>query len=210
MLGHDIRALTPWAAGRHVLVEVEVEAMSIGWALLAIALVVIVWVAGTYNYLVRTLQRANEALADIDVQLQRRRDLIPNLVETIKGYAAHEKAIFQSVTMARSAAMHAATMTEKGQAENALSGTLKSLFAVAEAYPGLKANQNFLELQNQLAVTEDTIQAARRFYNGTVRDLNAAIQMFPTSVIAGQAGFHAMEFFHLGQPGQAAPEATRF
>src|SRR5262249_45350190 len=147
--------------------------------------------------------RADEAWSDIDVQMKRRYDLIPNLVNTVKGYAAHESGAFEEVTAARAAAMGASGIAERGAAENALSGALKSLFAVAEAYPDLKANQNFLQLQNELADTENKIQAARRFYNSNVRDLNIKIDTFPTNLIASTFGFTKKEFFEL-EAGEAA------
>jgi len=187
--------------------------MTIIWILIAVAVVIVLWIIGAYNHLVRLVQRTKEAWADIDVQLKRRYDLIPNLVETVKGYAAHEKGVFEQVTAARSAAMGVGTsVAEKGKAENMLSGALKSLFAVAEAYPDLKANQNFLELQRQVADTEDKIQAARRFYNGNVRDLNTSIQVFPGSIIAGMFHFEPREFFELGEGEEAArqPVAVKF
>jgi LemA protein len=147
-----------------------------------------------YNGLVQSRTRTQEAYSDIDVQLKRRYDLIPNLVESVKGYASHEKTVFEDVTKARSNAMQA-TGSAKAAAENQLSGALKSLFAVAENYPDLKANQNFLSLQNELTDTEDKIQAARRFYNGMVRDLNTKIQVFPTNIFANMLGFAKMDFF---------------
>ncbi len=158
------------------------------------------------------VQRAKEAWADIDVQLKRRYDLIPNLVETVKGYATHEKTAFENVSNARARAMDAGGVAAKGQAENMLTGALKSLFAVAEAYPDLKANQNFLELQRELSDTENKIQAARRFYNGNVRDLNTAIESFPSNVIANMFRFEPREFFELGDADAAAkePVAVRF
>ena len=159
-----------------------------------IIIVIVLWLVLSYNGLVRTRNRAQEAWSDIDVQLKRRYDLIPNLVETVKGYAAHEKTVFEDVTKARSQAMQATGVAKAG-AENALSGALKSLFAVAENYPQLKANENFLSLQNELTDTEDKIQAARRFYNGMVRDLNTKIQVFPTNLFANMLGFKKMEFF---------------
>ncbi len=184
--------------------------MTIIWILIAVAVVVVLWVIGVYNHLVRLVQRAKEAWADIDVQLKRRYDLIPNLVETVKGYAAHEKGVFENVTAARSAAMGVGTsVADKSKAENMLSGALKSLFAVAEAYPDLKANQNFLDLQRQIADTEDKIQAARRFYNGNVRDLNTSIQVFPGSIIAGMFHFEPREFFELGDADAAAKEPVK-
>ena len=182
------------------------------YILLALAFIIILWFVFSYNHLIRMVQRAREAWADIDVQLKRRYDLIPNLVETVKGYAAHERTVFQNVTEARTAAMGASGIADKAQAENMLSSTLKSLFAVAEAYPDLKANQNFLALQNQLSDTEDKIQAARRFYNTNVRDLNSAIQTFPGNVVAGVGHFTSMEYFELGEEDEAArqPVAVKF
>jgi LemA protein len=162
-----------------------------------------------YNSLITGRNRAQEAWADIDVQLKRRYDLIPNLVETVKGYAAHEKGVFENVTTARAAAMGATGLEAKGQAENQLAGALKSLFAVAEAYPDLKANQNFLGLQNELTDTEDKIQAARRFYNGNVRDFNTSIQKFPTNIFAGMLSFKAMEFFQLDETDAAAKQPVQ-
>jgi LemA protein len=153
--------------------------------------------------------RSKEAWADIDVQLKRRYDLIPNLVEAVKGYAAHEKSVFENVTAARARAMDAGGVEDKAKAENMLTGALKSLFAVAEAYPDLKANQNFLELQRQLTDTEDKIQAARRFYNGNVRDLNTSIQSFPGNVIAQMFRFEPREFFELGDADAAAKEPVK-
>jgi len=163
----------------------------------AIIILLALWIAGTYNGLVKLKNRAKEAWADIDVQLKRRYDLIPNLVEIVKGYAAHEKEVFEKVTEARSNAMKAETMKEKAQAENILSDTLKTLFAVSEAYPDLKASTNFLELQRELTDTEDKIQAARRFYNGNIRDLNIKIESFPVNLIASTFGFQKMELFEL-------------
>jgi LemA protein len=156
--------------------------------------IIIIWLVLAYNGLVRTRTQAQEAFSDIDVQLKRRYDLIPNLVSTVKGYAAHESGVFEKVTEARSQAMQA-TGPAKAGAEDQLSGALKSLFAVAEAYPDLKANQNFLGLQNELTDTEDKIQAARRFYNGMVRALNTKIQVFPTNMFASMFGFTKMDFF---------------
>jgi len=158
---------------------------------------IVVFVIGIYNRLITLRTRAQEAWADIDVQLKRRYNLIPNLVETVKGYATHERELFEKVTEARSRAMNAEGVQEKEQAENMLSSTLKSLFAVSENYPDLKASQNFLELQRELRDTEDKIQAARRFYNTNVRDLNIKIETFPSSVIAKQFKFEKMDFFEL-------------
>jgi LemA protein len=148
-----------------------------------------------YNSLVRSKVRTDEAWSDITVQLKRRYDLIPNLVSTVKGYAKHEKGVFEEVTKARTQAMGAHTVGEAAQADNMFQQALKSLFAVAEAYPDLKANENFKELQAEIVDTEDKIQAARRFYNGAVRDLNIKIQTFPTNLIAGALGFKIREFF---------------
>lgn len=182
------------------------------YIILGIVAVVVLWAIFAYNNFIRMVLRAKEAWADIDVQLKRRYDLIPNLVETVKGYATHEKTAFENVTAARARAMDAGSIGEKGKAENMLTGTLKTLFAVAEAYPDLKANQNFLELQRQLADTEDKIQAARRFYNTNVRDLNTALQSFPGNVIAGTFHFEPREFFELGEGEDAArqPVAVKF
>jgi LemA protein len=154
--------------------------------------------------------RAKEALSDIDVQTKRRYDLIPNLVETVKGYAAHESQIFEKVTQARTAAMGATGLSGKAEAENALSGTLKSLFAVAENYPDLKASSNFLELQRELTDTEDKIQAARRFYNTNVRDLNIKIESFPANLIAKSFGFVEMELFQTANEAEKQPVSVKF
>ena len=168
--------------------------------LLAIMLVVL------YNGLVNTKVRVDEAWSDITVQLKRRIDLIPNLVETVKGYAKHEKGVFEEVTKARSAMMNANGVGESAKAENMLEGALKSLFAVAEAYPDLKANTNFQQLQAELVDTEDKIQASRRFYNGAVRDLNIKVKTFPTVLFAKMLGFSEREFFELSDAEQAAAE----
>ncbi|MDP2741579.1 MAG: LemA family protein [bacterium] len=168
-------------------------------AILAVVVVAALWLAGTYNSLVKLRLRTKEAWSDIDVQLKRRYDLIPNLVEAVKGYASHEKELFEKVTQARSNAISAKGLKEKAQAENMLSDTLKSLFAVAEAYPDLKASVNFLELQRELSDTENKIQAARRFYNVNVRDLNIKIESFPVNTIAGMFGFKQMEMFEAAE-----------
>lgn len=171
--------------------------MEISHIILIIVLLLIFWIIIIYNGLVRLRNRTKEAWADIDVQLIRRYTLIPNLVETVKGYAAHEKGVLEKVTEARTRAMGTKNLRERGEAENALSGTLKTLFAVAEGYPDLKASTNFLELQRELRDTEDKVQAARRFYNGNVRDLNIRIESFPEKFIASLLGFEEMEFFEL-------------
>jgi len=183
--------------------------MIILWILLAVVIILILWAIFAYNHFVALVQRTKEAWADIDVQLKRRYDLIPNLVETVKGYAAHEKGVFENVTAARANAMQAGTLQARGEAENMLTGALGKLFAVAEAYPDLKANQNFLELQRELEDTENKIQSARRFYNGNVRDLNTALQRFPGNFIASIFGFKGMDFFQLGADEAAAREPVQ-
>lgn len=170
---------------------------------------IIVWAIAVFNRLIRLRNRTREAWADIDVQLKRRYDLIPNLVETVKGYAKHEKELFEKVTEARTRAMGATSTAEKAQAENALSQTLKTLFAVAENYPQLKANENFLELQRELTDTENKVQAARRFYNGNVRDFNIAQETFPANMIAKALSFKKAEFFELGEGEEAAREPVK-
>jgi LemA protein len=164
------------------------------WIILGI---IVLWAVFSFNGLVSLRNRAKEAWADIDVQLKRRYDLIPNLVEAVKGYATHESSAFENVTKARSAAMGAGNIAEKGVAENQLAGALKSVFAIAEAYPDLKANQNFLALQSELSDTENKIQAARRFYNGNTRDLNTKIEVFPSNILSGIFHFSKMDFFQL-------------
>jgi LemA protein len=168
-----------------------------GYAVLALVAVLSGWLILGYNAFVRAVNRTKEAWADIDVQLKRRYDLIPNLVETVKGYTTHEREAFENVTRARAAAMGAQTVEEHARAENLLTGALKSIFALAEAYPDLKASQNFAKLQDELADTENKIQAARRFYNGNVRDLNTMIESFPSNLIARGFGFQRQVFFEL-------------
>jgi LemA protein len=160
--------------------------------------IIVLWVVFAFNSLVSLRNRAKEAWADIEVQLKRRYDLIPNLVNTVKGYATHEQGVFEKVTEARTRAMGAqGANKDHAEAENMLTGALKSIFAVAEAYPDLKANQNFLALQQELSDTENKIQAARRFYNTNARDLNTRIEVFPSNVIAQTFGFKQIEFFDL-------------
>jgi LemA protein len=183
--------------------------MAILWILLGAAVIVIFWVVAAFNSLVVLKNRAKEALSDIDVQTKRRYDLIPNLVETVKGYATHEKELLEKVTQARANAMSAKDMSGKAKAENMLSDTLKSLFAVSENYPDLKASQNFLELQRELTDTEDKIQAARRFYNSNVRDLNIKIEIFPASIVASTFGFKQMELFE-AKAAERDPVAVKF
>lgn len=159
--------------------------------------VVAFWLIFTYNGLITLRNRVDEAWSDIDVQLKRRYDLIPNLVNTVKGYATHEQQTLEKVIAARNAAMSATNPHAKAEAENALSGTLKSLFALSESYPDLKANQNFLNLQNELTDTENKILASRRFYNGNVRDFNTKLQVFPTNLIANMLSFTKRDFFEV-------------
>ncbi len=181
----------------------------IWWIIIAVVAIVVVWIIIAYNSLVVLKNRAKEAWSDIDVQLKRRYDLIPNLVETVKGYAKHEKELFEKVTLARAAAMGAQGMKDKANAENMLSETLKSLFAVSENYPDLKASTNFLELQRELTDTENKIQSARRFYNTNVRDLSIKIESFPSNVIASMFSFKQMELFEAAQ-GEKEPVAVKF
>lgn len=176
------------------------------WILLIVAAALVLWLFMTYNSLIKSRNRTDEAWSDIDVQLKRRHDLIPNLVATVQGYASHESSVFTKVTEARSQAMQAKGIDDKIEAENQLMGTLKSLFAVAENYPELKANQNFLHLQQELADTENKVQASRRFYNGNVRDFNTKIQVFPTNLIAGALSFKAYKFFEATEDEKALPK----
>lgn len=176
--------------------------MTLLWIIIAIVAIIIIWIIATYNGLVTYKTRADEAWADIDVQLKRRYDLIPNLVNTVKGYATHESGTLDAVIAARNSAMSTsaapASLADKAVAENQLSTSLKSIFALSEAYPDLKANQNFLSLQNELSDTENKIQAARRFYNGVVRDFNTMTSRFPSNIIAGAFGFTKKDYFELG------------
>jgi LemA protein len=176
------------------------------WIIIGVVvlLAIVLWVI--YNSLVTLRIRVDEAWSDITVQLKRRLDLIPNLIETVKGYAKHESGVFTAVTEARANALNAQGVKETAAAENQFEGALKSLFAVAEAYPDLKASQNFSELQQELVDTEDKIQASRRFYNGGVRDLNTKIQTFPSNLIAGMFGFKNREFFELDEAEQKVAE----
>ncbi|MBZ5572800.1 MAG: LemA family protein [Acidobacteriia bacterium] len=180
-----------------------------GWIILGILVVIGFMLAGMYNSLVQLRVRCDSSWSDIDVQLKRRHDLIPNLVETVKGYAAHEKGTLENVAKFRSMAMQATTPADKAAAENQLTGALKSLFAVAEAYPDLKANQEFMQLQGSLSQVEDTIQNARRYYNAVVRDLNTKIQSFPTNILAGMFGFQVRQFFEVAEADRE-PVAVKF
>lgn len=184
--------------------------MSITAIILIIAAVLVIWFIATYNVLIVRRNRVKESWSDIEVQLKRRYDLIPNLVNVVKGYATHEKGVFEEVTRARSAAIGAKTPEEQGQAENMLTGALRHLFAVAEAYPQLRASENFRELQMELSDTENKIQAARRFYNSTILDLNTSIEQFPTNLIAGMFGFKKEEFFDLEEGEAKKPPKVEF
>jgi LemA protein len=169
------------------------------WIIIAIVVILVIWVIALFNKFIRLRTRSEEAWSDIDVQLKRRYDLIPNLIETVKGYAAHEAGTLQKVTEARTQAMGAQSVEEHAKSENMLTGALKSLFAVSENYPDLKANENFLELQRELTDTENKIQASRRFYNTNVRDLNIGVESFPGNIIAGMFKFVKKEFFELDE-----------
>ncbi|MBI5134837.1 LemA family protein [Candidatus Uhrbacteria bacterium] len=189
--------------------------MSGFWIFIIVLILIGVWMVGMYNGLVRARMQVKEAWSDIDVQLKRRYDLIPNLVETVKGYAAHEKETLERVIQARNSAMQVhdkkgATPEDMAQSENMLTGALKSIFALSEAYPDLKANTNFLKLQDELSDTENKIQAARRFYNGNVRDYNTAIQTFPTNTMAGMFGFSEEKFFEIEDAKQRENVKVKF
>jgi LemA protein len=185
--------------------------MPIGLLLLLFIIIVVVvvalWIMGAYNRLVRLRNQLDNAWAQIDVQLKRRHDLIPNLVETVKGYAKHERGTLEAVIQARNLAVNAKTVTERAQAENVLTGALKSLFAVAEAYPDLKANQNFMALQEELTGTENKVAFSRQFYNDTAMTYNTQIEVFPTNVIANMFGFGRRDFFEVkAEPEREAPK----
>ena len=178
--------------------------MNLFYIILAVLAIVILWLIATFNGLIRSKNRVDEAYSDIDVQLKRRYDLIPNLVETVKGYMTHERETLVKLTEARTAAMSTrdssnASLADREKAENALSSTLKTLFAVTENYPELKASQNFMQLQYEISDTENKIQASRRFYNGNVRDFNTQIQVFPTNMFAGMLKFAKYEFFQAAE-----------
>jgi len=183
--------------------------MTIIYIILAVAVVIAGWLAASYNGFIRLRTRAEEAWSDIDVQLKRRYDLIPNLIDTVKGYMNHERETLESVTKARTAAMGAGTVADQAASENMLTDALKSLFAVSESYPDLKANENFMELQHELTDTENKIQASRRFYNTNVRDLNIKIDSFPSNVVAGIFNFVKREFFELAEDEQAAKDPVK-
>ena len=173
--------------------------MSTGWIVLGVIVVLVLFVFAAYNRLVALSQRVNQAFADIDVQLKQRHDLIPNLVETVKGYATHERETLDAVVKARNAAIAAQGPAAQAAAENMLTGALRQLFALSEAYPDLKANQNFLQLQSELSDIENKIAASRRFFNNAVQEYNTGIESFPAVLVAGSLGFHKREFFDLGE-----------
>jgi len=170
-----------------------------GWVILGIVVLVVIWAIMVYNSLVAMRQRVNQSFADIDVQLKQRHDLIPNLVETVRGYAGHERGTLEAVIQARNAAMAAPGVEQKVAAENMLTGALRQLFALAEAYPNLKANENFMQLQTELGDIENKLAAARRFFNNAVQEYNTGIQQFPAALFAGMFGFHPQAFFDLGE-----------
>ncbi|HNW20094.1 MAG TPA: LemA family protein [bacterium] len=183
------------------------------YALMALVAIIVIWLIAVYNGLITSKNRLAEAWSDIDVQLKRRYDLIPNLVETVKGYATHEQETLEKVIEARNqaiAAQNSGDLVDQQQAENNLSGLLRHLFALSENYPDLKANQNFLELQRELTDTEDKIQAARRFYNGNVRDFNTKLQLFPTNIFAKKLGFSPAEFFEIKDDSQRETVKVNF
>src|SRR5215211_4455410 len=179
------------------------------WVILGIAVALLVWGIAIYNGLVAMRQRVNQAFADIDVQLKQRHDLIPNLVETVKGYATHERGTLEDVVKARNVAMAAQGPAQQAAAENMLSGALRQLFALSEAYPDLKANQNFQQLQSELSDIENKIASARRFFNNAVQEYNTGIQQFPAVLIAGPTGFTQKEFFDLGTERATAGQAPQ-
>jgi LemA protein len=180
-----------------------------GWIILGVIVVVVLFVITTYNGLVSLRQRVNQSFADVDVQLKQRHDLIPNLVETVKGYAAHERGTLEAVIQARNSAMAAQGPAQQAAAENALSGALRQLFALSEAYPNLKANENFQQLQAELTDLENKIAASRRFFNNAVQEYNTGIQRFPAALFAGMLGFTEKQFFDLGADRQAVSEAPQ-
>jgi LemA protein len=178
--------------------------------IIAVAAIIILWIIGVFNSLIRLKNRVSEAWSDIDVQLKRRYDLIPNLIEAVKGYMTHEANVFEKVTEARAKAISATGTAEKAQAENALSGALKTLFAVSENYPQLRASENFSKLQEELSDTENKIQASRRFYNGNARDFNIRQETFPSNIIAALFGFKKAEFFEIEEAGERKAPEVKF
>jgi LemA protein len=184
--------------------------MRIEWIVLGVVVVLAIYAVVIYNRLVRQRNLMREGWSGIDVQLKRRTDLVPNLIETVKAYAAHERGVFEDLAAKRASSIAADSVTGQAAAERALHGSLGALFAVAEAYPELKANKNFLDLQQQLAQIEDQLQMARRYYNGTVRNLNIAIQSFPNNLMAGILGYRPEPFFELEDRGSAAAPVVAF
>jgi len=184
--------------------------MAVFWVLVIVIAVVLIIAVGIYNGLIRLRNRSDNAWAQVDVQLRRRYDLIPNLVETVKGYAKHEREVFEKVTEARSRAINAGTVKEQGEAENMLTGALKTLFAVAESYPDLKASQNFMMLQEELAGTESKIAYARQFYNDSVMKFNVKQQVFPSIIIARMFNFKEKEYFEIEEPAAREPVEVKF
>jgi LemA protein len=199
-LGYSIKISKKFAGGE--------DKMTALWIVLGIVAVLGLFVMRTYNTMIRSRNLVDEGWSGIDVQLKRRTDLVGNLVETVKGYATHERELFEKVTAARSAAVSAGSVTERAQAENALTGTLRSLFAVAENYPELKANTNFLDLQQNLGTLEGEIQMARRYYNGAARGYNSLIQVFPNNLIAGPFGFTKRDYFEAAEEDRAVPKVS--
>lgn len=182
----------------------------IGYVILGIVILILVMLMVMYNGLVQLRVRCDSAWSDIDIQLKRRHDLIPNLVETVKGYAAHEKGTFENIAKFRTQAMQATSPADKAVAENQLTGALRQLFAVAEAYPELKASEQFTQLQGSLNQIEDAIQNSRRYYNAVVRDLNTKIQSFPTNLVASSFGFTQRQFFEISEPADREPVQVKF
>ena len=184
--------------------------MSVIWIIVVVIAIILFGIIAIFNRLVGLKNRTDEAWSDIDVQLKRRYDLIPNLIETVKGYAKHEKELLEKVTQARTEAMKSKGLVDKAKAENQITEALKSVFAVAENYPNLKANENFVELQKEITDTEDKIQASRRFYNANVRDLNIVIESFPSNVVAGVFGYKKKELFELEDVGERKNVEVKF
>jgi LemA protein len=186
--------------------------MSTSWIVIGVLAAIVLYIVYVYNGLVALRQRVNQSFADVDVQLKQRHDLVPNLVETVKGYAAHERGTLEAVVQARNAAVAARGPQQMAQAENALTGALRQLFALAESYPDLKANQNFQQLQTELADIENKIAAARRFFNNAVQEYNTGIEQLPAALFAGSLGFQRREFFDLGETRTAleAPPSVKF
>ena len=180
-----------------------------GWIVLGVVVVLVLWIIMIYNGLVTMRQRVNQSFADVDVQWRQRHDLIPNLVETVKGYAAHERGTLEAVIKARNSAISAQSTDDKVAAENMLTGALRQVFALSEAYPDLKANQNFQQLQSELADIENKLAASRRFFNNSVSEFNTGIQQFPAALFAAALGFHERQFFDLGEERKTVGEAPQ-